>query len=47
MNKLEVDKNINDLPPAIFKSWRRLYGIVLLNLIVLILLFYLFTKAFD
>ena len=28
-------------------SWRRLYGVVLVELVILILLFYLFTKAFE
>ncbi len=28
-------------------SWRRLYGVVLGELVILILLFYLFTKAFE
>jgi hypothetical protein len=28
------------------KSWRRLYTAVLLNLALLVALFYLFTKAF-
>ena len=31
----------------IFSTWNRLYAIVLLNLAVLIILFYLFTKAFE
>jgi hypothetical protein len=47
MNNSELKKNINDLPPTIFKSWKRLYGIVFLNLVILVLLFYLFTKAFE
>jgi hypothetical protein len=34
-------------PPPIGGSWRVLYAIVLLNLIVLILLFYAFTRAFS
>jgi hypothetical protein len=33
--------------PPILGSWRRLYGVVLLELGVLIVLFYLFTKAFE
>lgn len=31
----------------IFSTWNRLYAFVLLNLAVLIILFYLFTKAFE
>jgi len=33
--------------PPFLGSWRRLYGLVLLNLAILILVFYLFTKAFE
>jgi hypothetical protein len=39
-------KDNNDTPP-VFKSWFRLYSLVLINLIVLIVLFYWFTKAFE
>lgn len=34
-------------PPPIGKTWGRLYAVVLLNLAVLILIFYAFTKAFE
>ncbi len=33
--------------PPILSSWSRLYAAVLLNLAILILLFFLFTKAFE
>ena len=33
-------------PPPTGGSWRALYAVVLLNLAVLVLLFYLFTRAF-
>jgi hypothetical protein len=33
--------------PPVFSSWSRWYAVVLLNLAVLIVLFYLFTKAFE
>ncbi|UCE41470.1 MAG: hypothetical protein JSV17_00310 [Candidatus Aminicenantes bacterium] len=33
--------------PPIFSSWNWWYVAILLNLAVLILLFYLFTKAFE
>lgn len=33
--------------PPVLGSWSRLYGVVLLELGVLIVLFYLFTKAFE
>jgi hypothetical protein len=48
MNK--DSKNIvenEDSPPPFFKNWSTAYGIVFLNLVVLVLLFYLFTKAFE
>jgi hypothetical protein len=34
-------------PPPFGRSWGVLYAIVLLNLVLLILLFYAFTKAFS
>ncbi|HET8550347.1 MAG TPA: hypothetical protein VFL57_20190 [Bryobacteraceae bacterium] len=34
-------------PPPILKTWRRLYAAVLLWLATLIVLFYLFTRAFN
>lgn len=33
--------------PPLLSSWKRLYAVVLLNLAFLIILFYLFTKAFK
>jgi hypothetical protein len=33
--------------PTSLHSWRRLYALVLGELAVLIILFYLFTKAFE
>jgi len=34
-------------PPPIGRSWRVLYAVVVLNLALLIVLFYAFTKAFS
>jgi hypothetical protein len=34
-------------PPPLLKTWPRLYAAVLLWLVVLIVLFYLFTRAFN
>ena len=34
-------------PPPVGRSWRVLYAIVIGNLVLLILLFYAFTKAFS
>ena len=36
-----------DSPPPFFRNWHNAYGLVFLNLVVLIILFYLFTKAFE
>ena len=33
-------------PPPVGGSWRVLYAVVLLNLAALVVLFYLFTRAF-
>jgi len=34
-------------PPPVGGSWRVLYAVVLANLAVLVVLFYLFTRAFG
>jgi hypothetical protein len=36
----------NDKPP-LFSSWKKWYALVLLHLVFLIVVFYLFTKAFE
>ncbi|MGH2568012.1 MAG: hypothetical protein ACRDGA_06700 [Bacteroidota bacterium] len=36
-----------EAPPSFVGSWRRLYGLVLAELALLILLFYLFRKTFE
>ena len=36
-----------DEPPPVFSSWNRLYSVVLLNLFVLIVLFYVITRIFE
>jgi hypothetical protein len=46
-NERIENKEIDQEKPPILSSWKRLYTIVLLNLALLIVLFYLFTKAFD
>lgn len=42
----ENEKLAEDKSP-IFSSWKKLYSIVLINLVVLIILFYIFTKVFS
>ena len=47
-NKPTRSQSLNDKdgPPPVGGSWRTLYAVVLINLAVLVLLFYLFTRAF-
>ena len=42
----EIDTGDEGKPPLV-SSWRNLYGLVLLNLVVLIVLFYAFMKTFE
>lgn len=44
--KNEEEKLIEEKPP-ILSSWNQLYLIVFINTVILILLFYLFTKMFS
>jgi hypothetical protein len=46
-NERIENKEIDREKPPILSSWKQLYTVVLLNLALLIVLFYLFTKAFD
>jgi hypothetical protein len=36
-----------DEQPPVLGSWRRVYGVVVAELCLLIALFYLFTRAFE
>jgi len=36
-----------EAPPPIGRTWKRLYAAVLINLVVMIAIFYAFTKAFE
>jgi hypothetical protein len=36
----------DDAPPFL-RSWRRIYATVIINLLLLILLFFLFSRAFE
>jgi len=40
------DQDTHELPPFL-NTWRKMYAAVLVNLLVLILLFYAFTKYFE
>lgn len=43
------DKLINseDSLPPVFNSWKKLYALVFMSLVFMVILFYLFTKAFE
>ncbi len=48
MKSREHDLDIEDEgKPPFFSSWRQLYLVVLGNLVFLIVIFYLFMKAFE
>lgn len=34
-------------PPPLFRTWNHWYALVILNLTVLIVLFYFFTRLYD
>lgn len=44
--KTQNPKLESDAPPPFFRSWRNLYVMVLGELVLVIVLFYLFMKAF-
>lgn len=43
---LDIERGDEGKPPFV-SSWMRLYVLVLVNLVVLIALFYVFMKAFE
>jgi len=47
MTDKRVDKNSIDWNPPIFSSWRKIYLIVVINLLAWIILLYFFSKAFQ
>lgn len=48
MNSTQIknEEYIEEKPP-ILSSWKQVYSVVFLNLVVLIVLFYLFTEYFS
>lgn len=46
-NEPENKENDEVGKPPVFSTWNRLYALVLLNLVILVALFYWFTKAFE
>ena len=47
MEHLNSDEVIIEEKPLILGSWKKIYLVVLLNLIVLIILFYSFSESFK
>lgn len=45
-NKKKVEPFMDERPP-VFKKWNSVYLVVFINLVVLIILFFLFTKVFE
>jgi len=43
----EIDNNSKEETPPFFSSWNKLYAIVFITFAVLVILFYIFTKAFE
>lgn len=48
LDKATLEKQTDvEPPPALFGSWKNLYLLVIGNLVFMIILFYLFTLAFQ
>ncbi|MCH9029852.1 MAG: hypothetical protein IH819_09625 [Bacteroidetes bacterium] len=47
LTKEENNTDKKETPPPILKSWNKLYALVFVNLVVLVILFYIFTKVFE
>lgn len=47
MNKNDDLINTEDSLPPVFNSWNKFYTFVFVSLVFMIILFYLFTKAFE
>ncbi len=45
--EIESIESTDELPPPFMKSWKRLYGTVLINLVILIVIFYLMTISLS
>lgn len=46
-NNNPPDQNLNDPPPPILGGWKKLYAFVFMNLVILVILFYIFTRVFE
>lgn len=47
MENLKEEKKLQPDPPPFLGSWKNIYWLLMGNLAVLILLFYLFTRHFS
>ncbi len=47
MSEVKKEKEIPVDPPPFLGSWKNIYWLLMGNLVVLILLFYLFTRHFS
>ena len=47
MNKDFKQTEKSEDEPPLLGSWNKLYGVVALSLAIMVLLFYIFTKAFE
>ncbi len=48
MESIKANKKDNaDEKPPVLKSWKQVYSVVFLNLVILIILFYIFTRIFS
>jgi len=43
----EMNKSHEEEKPPVLKTWNNIYLIVFLTLVILVIFFYIFTKAFD
>ncbi|HKB86335.1 MAG TPA: hypothetical protein VKD08_09215 [Ignavibacteriaceae bacterium] len=43
----EDEHNTEEEKPPVLKTWNNIYALVFLNLVVLIIFFYIFTKVFE
>lgn len=47
MTEKNKDIIVQESKPPIFSSWNKLYAFVFGELVLLVVIFYLFTKAFE
>lgn len=45
--KEELKTDYEEEKPPVLKTWNNIYTLVFLNLVILIIFFYIFTKVFE